>query len=110
MSASRFRRGRTKTGGRGLGTPNLITNDVKECARRLVQDPTYLVGLQRRLRSGGAGPIEMLLWHYAYGKPRETMAVSAAHVEPTQPVDLSKLTSPELEALAVLLEKVESSD
>lgn len=45
---------------------------VRVIARRLVEDPTYQVGLKERLLSGELAPgVEMGLWAYAYGKPAE---------------------------------------
>lgn len=41
-------------------------------ATRLVEDPAYVEQLKRRLTSGKAPHMETLLFHYAYGKPKET--------------------------------------
>jgi hypothetical protein len=65
-------RGR-KTGGRQSGTPNKATSEIREAARLLLDDPEYRRSLRTRLISGKAGPIETLLFHYAYGKPKETV-------------------------------------
>src|SRR5215472_5239412 len=56
--------------GRPRGTPNKATQEVRALARRLVDDPQYQASVQRRLRDGEAGALELLLWHYAYGKPK----------------------------------------
>lgn len=55
--------------------PNLQTREVRAMAKRLVEDPAYLRGLATRLRAGRAAHMEPLLWHYAHGKPRETVQV-----------------------------------
>ena len=58
--------------GRPKGSPNRVTLEVREIATRLVTDPAYVEALATRLREGTAGPMEGLLWTYAYGKPKET--------------------------------------
>jgi hypothetical protein len=63
-------RGR-KTGGRQSGTRNKATSEIRDVARRLLDDLEYRRSLQARLISGKAGPVETLLFHYAYGKPNE---------------------------------------
>ena len=44
--------------------------DVRLSARRLVEDVEYQKNLLIRLRSGIAGPVEPVLWKYAYGDPK----------------------------------------
>lgn len=58
--------------GRPKGVPNKITQEVKDIAKRLVEDVEYQEALGDRLKQGSAGAIEVTLWHYAYGKPKET--------------------------------------
>ena len=58
-----------KTGGRKRGTPNTATREIKTLAARLLNDKTYLRNLRIRLRLGEAGPVEVMLYHYAYGQP-----------------------------------------
>ena len=58
------------------GTPNKATREVRELARRLVEDPEYQAALHSRLLNGQAGALEPLLWHYAYGKPKEPVELS----------------------------------
>lgn len=63
-----------KTGGRQKGTPNKITTEAQDLARQLLASPKYLAKLQRRLDSGRIAPaVETTLWHYAYGKPAESV-------------------------------------
>lgn len=57
--------------GRPKGVPNKATREVKELARALVEDPAYRKKLRDRLLAGKAPQIEIMLWHYAYGKPKE---------------------------------------
>lgn len=61
--------------GRKPGVPNRATVEIKESSRRLVEDPDYVQSLRRRLVSGKAPHMETLLFHYAYGKPKDTTAL-----------------------------------
>jgi hypothetical protein len=61
--------------GRPRGIQNKTTSELRSLARALVDDPVYRTALQARLIEGSAGPIEILLWHYAYGKPREVVEI-----------------------------------
>ena len=71
-----FAKGKAKTGGRKAGTPNKATAEIKDVARSLLEDPVYQAKLKQRLRDGKAPQIEQLLYHYAYGKPKERFEVS----------------------------------
>lgn len=66
-------KGTPKTGGRAKGTPNKATVEVRLIAERLLTDPRYVENLQSRLIAGDAGPMEVLLWHYWKGKPKDTV-------------------------------------
>ena len=57
--------------GRRPGIPNKATLEIKDASRRLVEDPDYVKSLTRRLVAGKAPHMETLLFHYAYGKPKE---------------------------------------
>jgi hypothetical protein len=46
------------------------TPAVRLVARKLVEDETYQKLLLERMKDGTAGPMEPLLWKYAYGDPR----------------------------------------
>jgi hypothetical protein len=61
--------------GRPKGVPNKTTQEVKAAARAIVDDPAYRESLIKRLHAGLAPHMEPLLWHYAYGKPKETIEV-----------------------------------
>lgn len=65
--------------GRMPGTHNRATVEVREVATRLVDDPEYLQRLRERLLAGTAGAVEIMLWHYAYGKPLDRIQVSSPH-------------------------------
>ena len=60
--------------GRAAGSQGLATTDIRERARRLVEDPVYCLRVKARILEGNV-PLEIMLHHYAYGKPRETVAV-----------------------------------
>ena len=88
--------------GRPPGRLNKATVEVKESARNLVEDPEYRKRLGLRLISGNLAPaMETTLWAYAYGKPKETLAL-----EGSVTVSASLTPTPELRAkIAALLEK-----
>ena len=64
-----------KRSGRPKGVPNRASTDVRVRARALVEDPVYVLGIKRRMLEGKSVPLEIMLHHYAYGKPRESVAV-----------------------------------
>lgn len=76
------KKGTPKTGGRKKGSPNKATVEVRAAARLLVEDPGYRTSLAVRLKLGEAGPMETLLWQYAYGKPKETVEVTGTDGAP----------------------------
>ena len=79
-----FKPGHRGSGGRPKGARNRATLEIRALARSLVQDPTYLAALRRRLAAGKAGPMEVLLFNYAYGRPSE---------RPAGPMDSSRPVS-----------------
>lgn len=56
--------------GRPKGTPNKITLAVREVAQGILDGP-YMAKLRDRVVNGKAPQMEVLLWHYAWGKPPE---------------------------------------
>jgi hypothetical protein len=76
-SATTFKRGHRAMGGRPKGSLNKTTIEVREFARRLIEDPEYQAGLRRRVIDGKAPQMEMLLFKYAYGQPVERHEVNA---------------------------------
>lgn len=63
------------SGGRPKGIPNKATREIQEFARACLEDPDYIAALKARLKRGTAGAVEVLLYHYGYHKPRETVAI-----------------------------------
>jgi len=84
-------RGR-KTGGRRKGTPNKVTAEAKAVCAAILDDPTYRTNLTARARAGTLAPaVEAMLWHYAFGKPRESLDVTVGPAG-----DLSELSAEDL--------------
>lgn len=52
---------------------NKVTARVREIAQAIVEDPDYVNLLKTRIKVGDAPHMELLLWHYAYGKPKEVV-------------------------------------
>jgi hypothetical protein len=124
---TRFQKGRKRTGGRVKGKPNRVTVELRDMAAKLLQDPEYQDGLIERAKAKKLHPaIEVLMWHYAIGKPTERLQVTGVSVDPSKLSDaellahlqraVSELTAatqpaevqtPEPEALALLPERIE---
>jgi hypothetical protein len=63
--------------GRRKGIPNRATQEIKELAAALTTgDARYLAALRARLRAGKADRLEVLLWQYQFGKPKDVEASS----------------------------------
>jgi len=62
--------------------PNKATLAVRTLAHRLLSNREYRHNLRERLRAGTAGHLEVVLWHYAYGKPKDAREHDGADVEP----------------------------
>jgi len=77
--STQFPRKRQKTGGRVKGTPNKATVAGREFAEKLVTDPDYLASVEARAKAGKlpAG-VEIMLWHYAHGRPKELLELSGS--------------------------------
>jgi hypothetical protein len=67
--------------GRKKGVPNKVTLEVREAARRLVEDPAYVANLGKRLIDGTAGQMEVVCWHYAFGRPPRRSLIEDDHDE-----------------------------
>ena len=62
-------------GGRKPGAINKATREIKEFARDFLESDAYRARLRIRIERGQAMPIETLLYHYAYGKPKERIEI-----------------------------------
>ena len=65
-----FAKGHKKVGGRLRGTPNQLTGEAREVARGLLGNAEYQQRLQKRLIRGEAPKLEILLWQWAFPRPR----------------------------------------
>ena len=68
--------------GRKKGVPNKVTQDVREFAQRFIDDEDYKASLKRRILRGDAAHMETLIWHYRFGKPKDTLDVNLAELTP----------------------------
>ena len=67
-----------KTGGCKRGTPNRATREAKEFSASIINEPRYQRNLRARAIKGSLPPaVEAMLWHYAFGVPKQTVAVEA---------------------------------
>ncbi len=85
--------------GRPKGSQNKRTLEAKAFARQLVSNPTYLQNLQTDLKERKVeASLEAMLWHYAYGKPKEFLEVQ---------YNLEVLTDKEVIQLEGLIKRIE---
>ncbi len=66
-------------GGRPKGAQNKATLEIKEFASNFLMSDRYRRTLERRILAGTAPQMEMMLHHYAFGKPMDK------YVEPAPP-------------------------
>lgn len=86
--------------GRPPGRPNRRTIIGREFAQGILESEEYQQSLKRRIENGTLSPlVEILLYHYAYGKPKETVEIRRG------PIDLSGLSTDELAQRAHSLAK-----
>ena len=58
--------------GRPKGVKNKATIEIRDFARAILDSEAYQKSLARRVVDGTLAPgIEALIYHYAYGKPKE---------------------------------------
>jgi hypothetical protein len=63
-----FEPGHKRVAGRKAGTPNKLSGEAREVARRLLS-AEYQRSLQKRLIRGEAPRVELHLWLLAFGRP-----------------------------------------
>ena len=69
---------RRKTGGRRKGTPNKATREVKTFCASILERARYQRQLRERIHKGTLPhAVEAMIWHYAYGVPKQTVAVES---------------------------------
>ena len=70
--------------GRPAGAVNKTTREIRDAARAILDRPEYRASIQRRLDAGKAPHMEVLLHHYAFGKPKDKVEHSGNRKEPIQ--------------------------
>lgn len=72
-------KGRPKTGGRQAGTPNKRTQEIQAYARGIVEDPEVRAQVLAQAQAGLLAPgVLIMLFHYSYGKPKESIDITVA--------------------------------
>jgi hypothetical protein len=71
--------------GRPHGAVNERTRTVRELCRELVADSAYQAALKQRLIEGKAGPMEAIVWQYAFGTPPAYQVDTMAEMLETLP-------------------------
>ena len=73
--------------GRPKGTPNKVTVEIRELARSMILDEGYQKKLRADLHSGKLPPpLVALLFHYGFGKPKETHELTGPDGGPIESV------------------------
>lgn len=81
---TKFKKGDPRAG-RPKGTPNKVTIEMREIARGLINDEQYQKTFQAAWRSRELAPaIEAMMYHYGYGKPKETHELTGADGGPIE--------------------------
>lgn len=101
-------------------TPGAIgykTREARANAREIIEDVAYKENLKLRAVKGTLHPVvEQMLWHYAYGKPKDRVEVQTS--ASTTGRDYHEMSESELAALAAqtaleaarLAEEAEATD
>ena len=72
-----FEKGKAPKGGRPKGVPNKATQEAKLFCVSLVDNPTYRAKFKAAFLSRSIEPaLEILVWHYAKGKPATTITAT----------------------------------
>lgn len=67
----------TGNSGRPKGAQNKATREIQQFSRDVLERPTYVQSLKKRIDEGKAPHMETLLAHYAYGKPKDILALES---------------------------------
>jgi hypothetical protein len=98
-----------KRAGRPKGRKNAATVAVEETCRAIVDDPAYRKNLRARAVLGElAPPVEVMLWHYGYGKPKDRVELSGPDGAPIAIAERGKMTRAEMQREIERLEKLEA--
>ncbi len=70
-----------------------VTAKARAVCTAILDDPTYRTNLTVRARAGTLAPaVEAMLWHYAFGKPKDSLDVTVGRAGG----DLSELSTEDL--------------
>jgi hypothetical protein len=79
---------------------NRITREARLAAAQIVDDPDYRAMMLERAKKGLLHPgVEMMLWYYRYGKPKDVFEIQPSG----QSSDLRDASAEELAARAQLI-------
>jgi hypothetical protein len=92
-------------GGRPKGAQNKATLEIKEFARNFLMSDRYRRTLERRILAGKAPQIEVLLHHYAFGKPTDKYVEPALPARPEANL-MSRMTKEEIREMYNLAKKM----
>jgi len=74
---------------------------AQSAAKRIIDSPDYVRNLETRAKAGNLAPaVEAMLWHYAFGKPVETIEVSH-HLDKLEELSDAELVSLEAELISM---------
>ena len=77
--------------GRPRGAMGALTKQAREAASRILDSAEYLMSLKTRANEGTLPPpVEIMLWHYRYGKPKDQIVITQGEE------NLTELTTEEL--------------
>jgi len=63
--------------GRPLGATSRVTRLGRAFAQQFVESADYRASVERRIKNDTLPPgVETMLWHYAYGKPKDVIDVN----------------------------------
>jgi hypothetical protein len=97
-------------GGRPKGVPNKATQEIKEFARNILTSDSYRRSLVRRLEAGKAPQMEVLLHHYAFGKPKHTYVEPAPAKQSALEQALERMTGEEVRERNDLYKRIDEME
>jgi hypothetical protein len=92
-------------GGRPKGAQNKATLEIKEFARNFLTSDGYRRTVERRILAGTAPQMEVLLHHYAFGKPTNKYTEPAPPAPPEAEL-MSRMTKEERRQMYDLVTKM----
>jgi hypothetical protein len=92
-------------GGRPKGVPNKATQEIKEFARNILMSDSYRRSLSQRIEAGKAPQMEVLLHHYAFGKPKHMYVAPPPQRSETEQA-FERMTTEELQQIHDLHKRI----